>query len=292
MPSWRPAPVVLRLLPQVAVAGVVPENALQAVLEGFDMQAIGARALRLRQGLALCSRKATTSGRCRESIGGMDDHHQPNCTTHREVVDPSKEMAVGGSNSPRLASVVDNLQSSGRYCFTGPDLIASQASEVAFDAAARRLKKQRRIASPSRGFFVIVPVEFREAGCPPASWFIADLMRFPEQPYYVGLLSAAAPHGASHQQPMAFRVITNRPTRTAQVGRVRIEFHVSRSVEEAPAFDVQTDTGAMRESTPEVTACDLLRFPAAVGYLNNIATVLGDLRQNMGADTLAGLAPT
>jgi len=65
-------------------------------------------------------------------------------------------------------------------------------------------------------------------------------MRFLEQPYYVGLLSAAATHGAAHQQPMVFQVVTDRPTRPARAGRVRIEFHMSRQVETAPVVEVQT----------------------------------------------------
>ena len=70
-------------------------------------------------------------------------------------------------------------------------------SDVALEAALRRLKQRGRIASPRRGFYVLVPPEYREAGCQPASWLIDDLMRFVEQPYYVGLLSAAAIHGAA-----------------------------------------------------------------------------------------------
>jgi hypothetical protein len=100
-----------------------------------------------------------------------------------------------------------------------------ERSTVAIEAALRRLKRRGRIASPRRGFYVLVPVEYREAGCPPVSWFIDDLMRFLKQPDYVGLLSAAAIHGAAHQQPMLFQVVTDRPSRPVRVGRVRIGGH-------------------------------------------------------------------
>jgi hypothetical protein len=86
-------------------------------------------------------------------------------------------------------------------------------------------------------------------------------MRFLGQPYYVGLLSAAAIHGAAHQQPMVFQVITDRPTRPARAGRVRIEFHMSRQVESAPVLEVRTETGSMRVSTPETAAYDLVASP-------------------------------
>ena len=43
--------------------------------------------------------------------------------------------------------------------------------------------------------------ENRVAGAPPASWYIDDFMKAIGAPYYVGVLTAAALHGAAHQQP-------------------------------------------------------------------------------------------
>lgn len=200
-------------------------------------------------------------------------------------------MAKDASASKRVATLVEELQSRGKYTFSRQDLATDQRSDVAFEAAVRRLKKQGRLATPRRGFFVIVPAEYRTAGCLPASWFIDDLMRFLGQPYYVALLSAAAIHGAAHQQPMVFQIVTDRPTRGGRAGRVRIEFHMSRSVDDVPVALVQTETGSMRVSAPEVTAYDLVRFPAAAGHLNNVATVLGELAEKLDAAALAELAP-
>ncbi len=101
---------------------------------------------------------------------------------------------------------------SGRYTFTDVEArgtVAASARAVA--EALRRLRADCRIATPRRGFNVIVPPEYRGPGCPPAGWFIDDLMRYVGRPYYVALLSAAAFHGAAHQQPMLFQVVTDRP---------------------------------------------------------------------------------
>ena len=117
-------------------------------------------------------------------------------------------------------------------------------------------------------------------------------MRFLKQPYYVGLLSAAAIHGATHQQPMAFQVITDRPSQPASAGRVQIEFHMSRHVEAAPVVEVQTETGSIQVSTPETTAYDLVRFAPATGHLSNVATVLGELAEKLEPDALVALAPS
>ncbi len=203
-------------------------------------------------------------------------------------------MAIRTGSRPQpLAAFVEDLQARGRYTFTRADVSAEgERSEVALEAALRRLKVRGRIASPRRGFFVVVPLEYRAASCPPARWFIDDLMRFLGQPYYVGLLSAAAFHGAAHQQPMVFQVVTSRPTRPVRAGRVRIAFHMSGHVEEAPVVKIQTETGSMRVSTPEATAYDIVRFAPAAGHLNNVATVLRELAEKLDRRKLARLAPS
>lgn len=190
-----------------------------------------------------------------------------------------------------MTAFVEALQSRGRYTFTQAEaMTADQRSDIALEAALRRLKQKGRIANPRRGFYVIVPVEYREAGCPPANWFIDDLMRFLGQPYYVSILSAAAIHGAAHQQPMLFQVVTDRPTRPARAGRVRIGFHMGRHMEQVPVVAIQTETGTMRVSTPEATAFDLVRFAPAAGHIGNVVTVLGELAEKIDPQTLAPLA--
>ena len=59
-----------------------------------------------------------------------------------------------------------------------------------------------------------------------------------------------------------------------------------------PVVDVQTETGSMRISTPEATAFDLVRFPAAAGHLNNVATVLGELVEVLNDEILVKQAET
>jgi predicted transcriptional regulator of viral defense system len=190
-----------------------------------------------------------------------------------------------------ITAFVEALQSKGRYTFTRAEAMnADKRSYIALEAALRRLKRKDRIANPRRGFYVIIPVEYREAGCPPANWFIDDLMQFLGQPYYVGILSAAAIHGAAHQQPMLFQVVTDRPTRQARAGRVRIGFHVGRHVEKAPVVEVQTETGSMRVSTPEVTAFDLVRFAPSAGHIGNVITVLHELVEKIDPKALTSLA--
>jgi predicted transcriptional regulator of viral defense system len=191
-----------------------------------------------------------------------------------------------------MALWVEQLQSRGRYTFTRAQAeYETERSFVAAQTALRRLKEQGRVVSPRRGFYVVVPPEYRAVGSPPASWFIDDLMRHLGQPYYVGLLSAAAIHGAAHQQPMAFQVITSKPTRQMLVGKVRIQFLMSRNVEQMPVAERQTETGTMRVATAEATAFDLVRYPAAAGHLSNVATVLSELVEQLDGQALVRIAP-
>jgi predicted transcriptional regulator of viral defense system len=190
-----------------------------------------------------------------------------------------------------LSDLVDAFQASGRYVLRREQVqSALGVSEEALKKAARRLAAKGRIAIPRRGFFVIVPIEYRSAGAPPPSWFIDELMRFHNHPYYVGLLSAAALHGAGHHQPQEFQVVTNVQLRTATAGRTRIRFFTKRHLERTPTTDMKTETGSMRVSTPEATALDLIRYLKAAGHLGNVATVLSELAERLEPERLVDAA--
>lgn len=186
---------------------------------------------------------------------------------------------------------LDHLQSMGRYTFSRKEMEAETGMIPESAMAALRRKRQRgQLASPRRGFYVIVPPEYRATGCPPASWFIDDLMKHLDQLYYVTLLSAAALHGAAHQQPMVFQVATDRPTRQSKVGKVTIRFSMNRRISKMSVSSLQTETGSMWVATPETTAFDLVRDPAGAGHLNNTAQVLSELSDQLVPSSLVEVA--
>lgn len=191
----------------------------------------------------------------------------------------------------RLSHLVDAYQASGQYVLTREQALGALGiSDDALKKAVQRLVAKRRLAVPRRGFFVIVPMEYREAGAPPPSWFIDDLMEFLDQPYYVGILSAAALHGAAHQQPQEFQVVTMKQLRSVATGRARIRFFRKLHLERTPTLDMKTETGGMQVSTPEATALDLLRYVEGAGHLSNVATVLSELAEKIDAERLAQVA--
>lgn len=195
------------------------------------------------------------------------------------------------SGKQTLAELVDSYQASGRYVLTREDALRTLGvTEEALKKAVQRLVAKRRLAVPHRGFYVIVPLEYRDAGAPPASWFIDDLMKFYGQPYYVGLLTAAALHGAAHQQPQEFQVITKAQLRPAVAGRARMRFFRKGRLERTPTIDMKTETGTMRVATPEATAFDLFRYLKGAGHLGHVATVLAELAEKMNAKRLVEIA--
>jgi predicted transcriptional regulator of viral defense system len=194
---------------------------------------------------------------------------------------------MSGQERHRLADRIDELQAGGRYTVTWSELFAAAGgSPQALRSALRRLKAKGRLVSPRRGFFVLVPVEYLSTGAPPASWFVDDLMRYLGRPYYVGLLSAAALHGAAHHHPLVFQVATDVPTRPMRVGRVRLEFFRRRGIALAATLRVQTETGTMVVATPETTIFDLLRHVHSAGHLDNVATVFAELAEAVRPEPL------
>jgi predicted transcriptional regulator of viral defense system len=190
-----------------------------------------------------------------------------------------------------LSRLVDSYQATGRYVLTRDQALkALSISDEALKKAVQRLVVKRRLAVPRRGFFIIVPMEYREAGAPPPAWFIDELMKFSGQPYYVGLLSAAALHGAAHHQPQEFQVVTNKQLRPAVAGRARLRFFRKRHIEHVPTVEIKTETGAMSVSTPEATALDLLRYLEGAGHLGNVATVLAELAEKIDGQQLVAVA--
>ena len=185
--------------------------------------------------------------------------------------------------SVSLESWIDGVQSRGRYSFLRAEALHdSGLSVAAVSKALQRAVKSGRLIQPREYFNVIVPLEYRAAGGPPPSWFIHDLMAAVRvEHYYVGLLSAAALYGASHQQPQVFQVLTDKPVRPMVAGRARIVFYASKYVSRAAVREMKTPTGAMRVSTPETTTVDLVRFVKAAGHLDHVASVIGELAPSL-----------
>lgn len=191
----------------------------------------------------------------------------------------------------RASEYVRDLAASGFYHFTTNDAIkAVEGNPPAVRAQLRRLKRQGLIAEPVRSFHVIVPPEHRRLSCLPGEHFIDQLMQAWGEPYYVGLLSAAERYGAAHQRPQATQVMVRKNRQVIACGLVRIEFVARGDLDKMPVAEHNTPRGVVRYSTPEVTALELVGYPNHAGGLDNVATVLGELSEEVAAAELLEVA--
>ncbi len=178
-------------------------------------------------------------------------------------------------NMPSVAELPDALLSEGRYSLT-----AAEAAELADVPLAHvypglaRLRRRGALFSPARGFFVVVPPEYRSWGVLPGELFIDGMMRALGRGYYVSLLTAAAMHGASHQAPQVFQVMVDRHVPNRDIGRVHLRFYVNEHLGQMTVEERQVDTGRLRLATRETALVDLIAHPDEAGGLNNIATVI------------------
>lgn len=159
----------------------------------------------------------------------------------------------------------------------------------AFDQAMGRLRRAGKMVSPVKGYWVVVPAEYRSLGAPPAEWFVDGMLRHLGRSYYVSFLTAAAAYGARHQAAMSFQVVVDRYLSARRVGRTRFEFVTDAHLSQMDVADGPTHTGVYRLATRETTAVDLVWQPGRSGGLGNVLTVLAEIG-DVDVDRLAALA--
>jgi predicted transcriptional regulator of viral defense system len=197
------------------------------------------------------------------------------------------------STYPSAREYAARLAAGGHYHFTSQE--AQSALGVSPDAAKlalNRLAKQKIIASPARGFYVIVPPEYRSIGCLPADQFVPALMKRLGLSYYAGLLSAAQYHGAAHHRPQEFQVLLAKNRRPIRCGAVRVIFAARNRIADVPVQSFNTPRGTILVSTPEATALDLVGYPDRAGGLDHVATILVELAERIDPEKLAVAAQT
>lgn len=203
-------------------------------------------------------------------------------------------MRVKSKNRMRSRSFIEQLTSSGRYHFTSHEArMALEISAEATKLALNRLRRQDLIASPARGFYVIVPPEYRSLGCLPADQFIPALIEQKKDwHYYAGLLSAAQYYGAAHHRPQQFQVILEKNRRPIRCGKVRVMFIARKLIAKVPTRSFNTPRGEIQVSSPEATAIDLAGYPQHAGGLDQVATILAELAAEIDPSLLPQAAET
>jgi len=181
--------------------------------------------------------------------------------------------------------------SQGRHVFTVDEAAETLASNrgAALDAL-ERLQERGEVFSPTKGLYVAVPPEYLSWRVVPGVWFIDAMMCHLERPYYVALLTAARMHGAAHQAPQVFQVMTDgRRIRDRDLERVRLRFYESKHIGDDETVQITVPTGHATVSTKETTVVDLITYPHASGGYDNVATILGEL-EDLSGSALARVA--
>lgn len=190
----------------------------------------------------------------------------------------------------------DRLALGRAYFMREEALAALGSSPETLNMALMRQAKKHRLASPRRGFYLILRPEDRAIGAPdPARW-IDPLMKYLRRDYRIALLRAAAFHGATHQASMVFQVIVPRQMRSFEMGRHRLEFVYQNPSAFAKVNrpdwlgSLKSEAGFAQVAGIELTLLDCARYFHKAGGINGVAQIVKDLGGKARADTLAKLA--
>lgn len=179
---------------------------------------------------------------------------------------------------------IDRLLARGVYGFATAALRHSlpDYSEIAVKRALSRLSTKGKIVSLYKGYYLILPPQYVAKGILPPTMYLDAFMKHLQRPYYVALLNAAAFHGASHQQPQEFFVMTVFPVLRPTIKKGTKANYISiRTIPESLIEKRKTAAGYLNISKAVLTACDLVQFEKRIGGINRVATVLHELAEVM-----------
>jgi len=183
-------------------------------------------------------------------------------------------------NEISIAKWLDNLLAKGRYSFALQTLQKElpQYSATAIKRALSRLSLKGKIVSIYKGYYLLLPPQYASKGVLPPTLYLDAFMSHLERPYYVSLLNAAAFHGASHQQPQEYFVMTTFPVlRPTQKKGLKINYISIKKLPDAFLEQKKTNAGYLIISNAVLTAIDLIQFEKRIGGLNRASTVLSEL---------------
>ena len=109
-----------------------------------------------------------------------------------------------------LSDWIEEKEMRGYYTFTIEEVQKNfpQFGNAYISTSLYRLTIKKKIISPWKGFYVIMPIEYALKAIIPPVFYIDALMVFLRKEYYISLLNAASFYGASHQRAQTFSVTT------------------------------------------------------------------------------------
>ncbi len=184
----------------------------------------------------------------------------------------------------KISDWINQQLTKGKYSFTLAYLYDNMPdkSYISIKLALKRLVDKNKIISISKGFYTIIPPAYQNLGILPPAMFMDDLMEYLKRPYYISLLSAAALHGAAHQQPQVNFVCTTLPSmRDTNKKGMQIKYVSKRNFPEYHIVKKKTETGYVNVSDPVLTCLDLINYHKTIGGFNRAATVINELSEEI-----------
>lgn len=186
------------------------------------------------------------------------------------------------SNNSFIPEWLDQILARGSFSFSTESINQDlpHLSEIAVKRALNRLSTKGRILPIFRGYYLIIPPQYRSIGTLPPTLFLDALMQHLHRPYYLGLLNAAAFHGATHQQPQEFFVMTGFPVLRPTLKKgLKINYISIRNIPSSLIEMRNTEAGYINISNAALSACDLVQFEKRIGGLNRASLVLSELSE-------------
>lgn len=192
---------------------------------------------------------------------------------------------ISGNINGKLEYWIEECQSKGKLAFSLVELRQSFQgnTDTSLKRMLDRLSEKQKIISIFKGYYLIIPAQYSSKGILPVTMFIDGLMNFLDRKYYVALLNAAALHGASHQQPQEYFIVTSYPPLRNTVKKgLKINYISTKKLPlETLLEKKKTETGYIIVSNPILTAIDLVNYEKRIGGLNRAATVINELSETI-----------
>jgi predicted transcriptional regulator of viral defense system len=191
-----------------------------------------------------------------------------------------------------LENWVNDLASKGKFSFSLEMLreAFTEQTPVAAKNSLMRLAAKGNILSVHKGYYLIIAPQYKSKGILPPALYLDSFMKELKRPYYLALLNAAVYHGASHQQPQEFFVVTSFPVlRPTTKKGLKVNYISKKEIPEALLEIRKTEAGYLKISNPALTATDLIQYAKRVGGITRVAEVLAELVEVIKPESFSDL---
>ena len=186
----------------------------------------------------------------------------------------------------QISEYIRLLQSYEVYGFSYDDVLKNCiAPEITLRKELQRLIKKNLIQNLRKSFYVIIPAKYQNVSKIPIQLYVERLFGSIHKDYYLGLYSAAALHGASHQQIQKDYIIYKPPAmREIDKGNFSIKFFQTTNWPKKNIVQKKSDSGLFNVSSPALTLADFLHFQNKLGGINRMLAIIEELSETIHLD--------